>query len=87
MNDSDTISVSLSGVTTMPFGKAIPSATSRTVPSGVMSAIRLRWVTHAVTHLREVEADAVDVDVAAAVDRHLTPDVIGMCVDQRMKSW
>ena len=39
MKDSDTISVSLSGVMTMPFGNAIPSATFRAVPSGVMSAM------------------------------------------------
>ena len=39
MNDSDTISVSLSGVMTMPFGNAIPSATLRAVPSGVISAM------------------------------------------------
>ena len=38
-NDSATISVELSGVTTMPFGNAIPSATWRTEPSGVTSAM------------------------------------------------
>ena len=38
-NDSATISVRLSGVTTIPFGKAISSATSWTPPSGVTRAI------------------------------------------------
>ena len=33
------ISVELSGVTAMPLGNAIPSATRRTEPSGVTSAM------------------------------------------------
>ena len=37
--DSAMISVALSGVTAMPLGKAIPSATRRTEPSGVTSAM------------------------------------------------
>ena len=36
-NDSEMISVRLSGVMTMPFGKAMSSATWRNCPSGVMS--------------------------------------------------
>jgi EmrB/QacA subfamily drug resistance transporter len=36
-NDSETISVELSGVTAIPLGNAIPSATRRTTPSGVSS--------------------------------------------------
>ena len=38
-NDSATISVALSGVTAMPLGKSIPSATWRTAPSGVTRAM------------------------------------------------
>ena len=38
-NDSATISVALSGVTTMPLGNSMPSATWRTAPSGVTSAM------------------------------------------------
>ena len=38
-NDSAQIRVELSGVTTMPFGNWSPSATWRTSPSGVISAI------------------------------------------------
>ena len=38
MNDSDRISVDPSGVITMPFGNAMPSATWRAAPSGVTSA-------------------------------------------------
>jgi hypothetical protein len=37
--DSEMISVELSGVTTMPFGNAMSSATLRAVPSGVTSAM------------------------------------------------
>jgi hypothetical protein len=37
--DSAMTSVELSGVTTMPLANAIPSATCRTEPSGVISAI------------------------------------------------
>ena len=36
-NDSEMISVRLSGVMTMPLGKAMSSATWRNCPSGVMS--------------------------------------------------
>ena len=38
-NDSATINVALSGVTTMPFGNARSEATSRASPSGVTRAI------------------------------------------------
>ena len=38
-NDSEMISVELSGVTTMPLGNAMPSATWRAEPSGVTSAM------------------------------------------------
>jgi hypothetical protein len=34
------IKVELSSVTAMPLGKAIPSATWRTVPSGLIAAIK-----------------------------------------------
>ena len=37
--DSETISVELSGVTTMPLGNAMPSATRRADPSGVTRAM------------------------------------------------
>ena len=37
--DSATISVALSGVMAMPFGNAIPSATSRADPSGLSRAM------------------------------------------------
>jgi len=37
--DSATISVEFSGVTAMPLGNAIPSATRRTEPSGVIRAM------------------------------------------------
>jgi hypothetical protein len=37
-NDSETINVEPSGVTAIPLGNAIPSATRRTSPSGVTSA-------------------------------------------------
>ena len=38
-NDSLMIRVELSGVTIMPFGKSMPSATWRASPSGVTSAM------------------------------------------------
>ena len=38
-NDSAMISVELSGVTTMPLGNAMSSATRRAVPSGVTRAM------------------------------------------------
>ena len=38
VNDSDMISVEPSGVITIPFGNAMPSATRRADPSGVTSA-------------------------------------------------
>ena len=37
-NDSETISVEPSGVTAIPLGNAIPSATRRTTPAGVTRA-------------------------------------------------
>ena len=37
-NDSATISIESSGVTAIPLGNAIPSATRRTTPSGVIRA-------------------------------------------------
>ena len=37
-NDSETISVESSGVTAIPLGNAMPSATRRTSPSGVIRA-------------------------------------------------
>ena len=38
-NDSEMMSVALSGVMTVPLGKAMPLATGRTVPSGVISPV------------------------------------------------
>jgi hypothetical protein len=39
VNDSATMRVELSAVTTMPLGNAMPSATCRTAPAGVTRAM------------------------------------------------
>ena len=67
------ISVALSGVTTMPLGNAMPSATCRTEPSGVDQGDDPGGELAA----GEVEAGGVDVDVAAAVDDDLVPGGLG----------
>ena len=75
--DSATTSVLLSGVITMPFGKASSFATSRASPSGRDErdlAGCLAAGEH-VVELGEVEVDRVDVDVAASVDGDLAPAV------------
>ena len=72
-NDSATISVELSGVTTMPLGNCDPvgdladraiGRDQRDDPGRELAAAH------------EVEADAVDVDVAATVDDDLVPAVL-----------
>ena len=68
------ISVELSGVTTMPLGKAIAVGHLRAEPSGVTRAM-IPGASPRPGH--QVEAGAVDVDVAAAVDHDLVPAVVG----------
>ena len=64
---------------TMPFGNAIAAGHLRRHAVGRDQRNdthrRLRRVLHPLAHLGEVEADAVDVDVAAPVDGRLAPDV------------
>ena len=62
VKDSATISVELSGVTTIPLGNAMPSATWRTEPSGRDQRDDPGGELRAG---HEVEVDAVHVDVAA----------------------
>ena len=73
-NDSATISVGPSGVTPCRSGTAMSSATCRTRRPGSTSAM-IAGLRRAAAE--EVEAGAVEVDVAAPVDDDLVPAVLG----------
>ena len=80
-NDAATMSVALSGATTIPLGKSKPSATWRTAPSDVMSAM----IPLGLPADQEVEAESIPVDVAPTVDNHLVPAVLGDAAQVSMR--